>query len=117
MLAGTAVGTVSSRSIVEPIRWYFNRSGHSEASFVQATCDDVNILQKQISCTDIRGEKIQLGYDYLVLAVGAEPATFNIPGVKENAMFMKVRKEQTNIPYCCIIVDLFWKFTNLLPYF
>ncbi len=28
-------------------------------------------------------------YDYLVFAVGAEVQTFNIPGVRENACFMK----------------------------
>ena len=28
-------------------------------------------------------------YDYLVYAVGAETQTFNIPGVRENACFMK----------------------------
>lgn len=28
-------------------------------------------------------------YDYLVMAVGAETQTFNIPGVKEHACFMK----------------------------
>ena len=28
-------------------------------------------------------------FDYLVYAVGAETQTFNIPGVKENACFMK----------------------------
>jgi len=28
-------------------------------------------------------------YDYLVYAVGAETQTFNIPGVKEHACFMK----------------------------
>lgn len=28
-------------------------------------------------------------YDYLVYAVGAEVQTFNIPGVKEHACFMK----------------------------
>lgn len=30
-----------------------------------------------------------LKYDYLVYAVGAETQTFNIPGVKEHACFMK----------------------------
>ena len=30
-----------------------------------------------------------LKYDYLVYAVGAETQTFNIPGVRENACFMK----------------------------
>lgn len=28
-------------------------------------------------------------YDQLVIAVGAEPATFNIPGVREHCMFIK----------------------------
>jgi NADH:ubiquinone reductase (non-electrogenic) len=28
-------------------------------------------------------------YDYLVVAVGAETQTFGIPGVQENAIFMK----------------------------
>ena len=28
-------------------------------------------------------------YDYLVYAVGAETQTFNIPGVREHALFMK----------------------------
>ena len=30
-----------------------------------------------------------LPYDHLVIGVGAEPNTFNIPGVKENAFFLK----------------------------
>ena len=30
-----------------------------------------------------------VSYDYLVFAVGAEVQTFNIPGVREHACFMK----------------------------
>ena len=67
-VAGTAVGTVSNQSIVEPIRWYFNRAGHSGASFVQATCDSVNLKNKCIRCTDIRGQPLDLHYDYLVVS-------------------------------------------------
>jgi NADH dehydrogenase FAD-containing subunit len=33
---------------------------------------------------DVRGDEIEIDYDYLVVAVGAEPATFNIPGTKCN---------------------------------
>ena len=33
--------------------------------------------------------EINLPYDHLVVAVGAEPATFGVPGVRENAVFMK----------------------------
>ena len=65
---------------MEPIRWYFDRSGHSEATFIQASCDNVNIEKQIVYGVDVRGEKIEIDYDYLVVAVGAEPATFGIPG-------------------------------------
>ena len=32
---------------------------------------------------------VNVPYDQLVIAIGAEPATFNIPGVRENCMFIK----------------------------
>ena len=39
----------------------------------------------------IKGEIVSttMPYDYLVYGVGAETQTFGIPGVKENACFMK----------------------------
>jgi len=101
LLAGTAVGTVSNRSIVEPIRWYFNRSGHSGASFLQATCEEVDLTKKTVTCTDIRGERVTVPYDYLVVSVGAEPATFGIPGVKEHATFMKEVEDGMKVPFWC----------------
>jgi NADH:ubiquinone reductase (non-electrogenic) len=33
--------------------------------------------------------KQTVNYDYLVVACGAENATFNIPGVREHACFLK----------------------------
>ena len=68
-------------SIIEPIRWYFNRAGHSNASFVQATCSNVDATKQTVYGVDVRGDEIEIDYDYLVVAVGAEPATFNIPGI------------------------------------
>lgn len=43
---------------------------------------DNSAIQGTVSSTKIH-------YDYLVMAVGAEVQTFNIPGVKEHACFMK----------------------------
>ena len=34
----------------------------------------------------------QIQYDVAVVAVGEQPATFNVPGVRENCYFMKVRE-------------------------
>ena len=43
---------------------------------------DTSEIQGLVSTTTIP-------YDYLVFAVGAEVQTFNIPGVREHACFMK----------------------------
>jgi NADH:ubiquinone reductase (non-electrogenic) len=90
LLAGTATGTVSSSSIIEPIRWYCE--SESGAKFVQAECTGVDVKGKVISCRGSDSSSVpsfSMPYDHLVIAVGAEPATFNIPGVKEHATFMK----------------------------
>lgn len=65
---------------MEPIRWYFNRAGHSNASFVQASCTGISTDKQVVYGLDISGKEVEIDYDYLVVAVGAEPATFNIPG-------------------------------------
>jgi NADH dehydrogenase FAD-containing subunit len=65
---------------MEPIRWYFNRAGHSNATFMQASCDRINVEQKIVYGVDVRGDEVGIDYDYLVVAVGAETATFNIQG-------------------------------------
>lgn len=97
LLAGTATGTVAASSIVEPIRWYTTRAGHAGANFVQAEVASVDPGAKRVSlelATAVSGPRaepaaLSLDYDYLVVAVGAEPATFGIPGVKEHAHFIK----------------------------
>lgn len=95
LLAGTATGTVAHSSIVEPIRWYCQRTNHDGASFVQAECSSVDVKKKRITCkvTSAAATKpvpaLQLDYDYLIIAVGAEPVTFGIPGVKEHTRFLK----------------------------
>lgn len=76
--------TTSNTSIMEPIRWYFNRCGHQNATFIQASCNEIDIKKQTLYAVDIRGEKVEVEYDYLVVAVGAEPATFGIPGRQIN---------------------------------
>jgi NADH:ubiquinone reductase (non-electrogenic) len=46
---------------------------------------------QSVDNSEIKGEiySTTIPYDYLVYAVGAEVQTFNIPGVKEHACFMK----------------------------
>lgn len=96
LLAGTATGTVSSSSIVEPIRWFCDRVGHGGARYIQADCTSIDPHTKRLSCTipaathtPLTPSTLALEYDYLVISVGAEPATFNIPGVREHTRFIK----------------------------
>lgn len=100
LLAGTATGTVGHHSIIEPIRWYCSNKLNSDGSgvnFVQAECQDILVKDKKIVCRSNNASHssknhavdFSIPYDHLVIAVGAEPATFNIPGVKENTFKMK----------------------------
>merc|ERR1719447_2470826 len=41
------------------------------------------------------GNKYTIEYDKLVIGVGFQPNDFNIPGVKENALFMKETADAT----------------------
>ncbi|KAF9525269.1 pyridine nucleotide-disulfide oxidoreductase-domain-containing protein [Crepidotus variabilis] len=100
LLAGTAVGTLEFRCAVEPVRKYT-----PEVTFYQAWCDDIDFSKKLLTCmpatkpvgteeqvetsTTHKGEPFTIKYDKLVIAVGAYSQTFNVPGVKEHAHFLK----------------------------
>lgn len=93
LLPSTTTGTVSVRSIIEPVRYYLKRSG-ADARFIEMEATSINPHSKTIHCIDVSEVKgkvseIDIDYDYLIVAVGAETATFNIPGVKEHSIFMR----------------------------
>ncbi|MBX7223589.1 MAG: FAD-dependent oxidoreductase [Blastocatellia bacterium] len=93
LLPSTTVGTIEFRSIIEPIRKV--RKG---IKFSQATCTAVNYEQRRIVCRTTEPEtEFTLDFDKLVIAVGAENNTFNIPGVRENALFLKELTDARNI--------------------
>jgi len=87
LLASASVGTLEFRCITEPVRQI--RSGFT---FYQATCDAIDFGKKELHLTasleDHRASST-LPYDQLVIACGAVPNTFGIPGVKEHAFFLK----------------------------
>ena len=55
--------------------------------FINDTIKNVD-FDKQILIT----EKDNVKYDYVIFAHGAQINTFNIPGVKENCLFLKTKK-------------------------
>ncbi|KIM41515.1 hypothetical protein M413DRAFT_445500 [Hebeloma cylindrosporum] len=102
LLASTAVGTLEFRTAIEPVRRYT-----PAVTFYQAWCDDIDFAHKALKCmpatrpsdAEPTGDPdaivpppenaFTLHYDKLIIAVGAYSQTFNIPGVKEHAHFLK----------------------------
>jgi NADH dehydrogenase len=94
LLAASAVGTVEPQSIVEPVR----RIARScLANYICAKVVDVNLIEGQVICESGQGREVSVEYDYLVIAVGAEVNTFNIPGVEGNATFLKHIRDARSI--------------------
>lgn len=78
---------------MEPIRSVL-RHKKAAVKFYEAECTKIDPVNKTISIDDnseIKGTSAttQVSYDKLVIAVGAENATFGIPGVREHSCFLK----------------------------
>ncbi|HEX2728770.1 MAG TPA: NAD(P)/FAD-dependent oxidoreductase [Rubrobacteraceae bacterium] len=81
MLAGCISSDIDSNNVAQPLRRALIRLG---ASFRRAEVESVD-FEKQ--CVTAEGREFP--YDHLVLALGAEPAYFGIPGVEQHAISIK----------------------------
>lgn len=89
MLPSATVGTLESRSLVEPIRRILSRiHGH----FIRASAEEVCFNEKlvEVSQMDTNGQKVHfyVPYDKLVVAVGSVTNPHGVKGL-ENAFFLK----------------------------
>eukprot|EP00933_Yihiella_yeosuensis_P037423 TRINITY_DN31359_c0_g1_i1.p1 TRINITY_DN31359_c0_g1~~TRINITY_DN31359_c0_g1_i1.p1 ORF type:complete len:437 (-),score=65.04 TRINITY_DN31359_c0_g1_i1:103-1368(-) len=94
MLASSALGTVNQRSICQPVRPVIASKG-PEARYYESHVTAVNRDTKEVVCKSPGGEKYSIPYDKLIVGVGFQPNDFNIPGVKEHALFMKETADAT----------------------
>ena len=120
LLASTAVGTLEFRTTLESVR-----ARSSGVEFFQGWADDVNFNEKRLQIEEAtsrdskspariqnpkssqepaitskptkQGRLFDLKYDKLVVAVGCYSQTFNTPGVRENAFFLKDVSDARNI--------------------
>ncbi|KAJ7549001.1 hypothetical protein O6H91_07G036000 [Diphasiastrum complanatum] len=94
LLPNVTSGTVEAHSITEPVR-RIARNRKKSIKFYEAECLHIDAANKTASCRDmsdvhVKGkEDFTLEYDLLVIALGAQPNTFGIPGVKEHCHFLK----------------------------
>lgn len=85
LLPSTTVGTIEFRSIIEPIR-----HARKDLRFYHASCTELDAAQNVVKCRGVAdGHLFEIGFDILVIAVGAISNTFNVPGVAEHALFLK----------------------------
>ncbi|KAI1760138.1 FAD/NAD(P)-binding domain-containing protein [Hypoxylon sp. FL1150] len=104
LLAGTAVGTLEFRAVLEPVRRLgldqFHQGWADDIDFARKTIrveanisDDLasrtRLIMKRISDPPEKGPMFDIEYDKLVIAVGAYSQTFGIEGVREHANFLR----------------------------
>jgi NADH:ubiquinone reductase (non-electrogenic) len=93
LLPSCTTGTIEHRSIMEPIRNIL-RHKKAKVKFYEAEATKIDYEKKIVYAKDdseIKGDTMttEVPFDMLVVGVGAENATFGIPGVREHACFLK----------------------------
>ncbi|KAH8178677.1 pyridine nucleotide-disulfide oxidoreductase domain-containing protein [Sarocladium implicatum] len=93
LLPSCTTGTIEHRSIMEPVRAIL-RHKKAAVRFYEAEASSIDPERKVIKVFDnseIKGatSETEIPYDMLVVGVGAENATFGIPGVREHSCFLK----------------------------
>ncbi len=92
LLPSTTVGTLEFRSILSPLRKMGN------ATFQLLEAHSVDRARRVVAgVSPIDGTPIELEYDDLVIAVGAVPGTFGVPGVADHALFLKEVRDARRI--------------------
>lgn len=82
MVAGIISSDVETKNVAQPLRRALIQFG---SSFRRAELESVDFEQKVLKASG----GLEFPYDHLVLALGADPAFFGIPGVEEHSISMK----------------------------
>ncbi|CAD2213134.1 NADH dehydrogenase [Angomonas deanei] len=98
LLPQTTTGTLEFRSVCEPITNIQPALSKPPHQFYRSFIYDVDFEQREVSCvgvgvvgatSDVPAKSFKIKYDYLLMAHGARPNTFNIPGVEDQAFFLR----------------------------
>ncbi|KAG5490694.1 hypothetical protein JKF63_00816 [Porcisia hertigi] len=106
LLPQTTTGTLEFRSVCEPITNIQPSLANPPHRFIRSVIYDVDFDKKLVQCVGVGvvggSENVPVNtfsveYDYLIMAYGALPNTFNIPGVEEKAFFLREVNEARGI--------------------
>lgn len=99
LLASASVGTLEFRDITEPLA--SARNNNEDYHYLNASVKLIDKQRKIVEChTEYINEKpFELKYDKLVVAVGCDVNTMGVPGVQENALFLKELRDARWIRY------------------
>ncbi|KAJ9618957.1 NADH:ubiquinone oxidoreductase [Taxawa tesnikishii (nom. ined.)] len=109
LLPSCTTGTIEHRSIMEPVR-NFLRHKKAAVKFYEAEATKIDYEKRVVYVNDeseIKGatSTTEIPFDMLVVGVGAENATFGIPGVREHSCFLKevndAQRIRKRIMDCC----------------
>jgi NADH dehydrogenase len=82
MVAGIISSDVETKNVAQPLRRALIQFG---ASFRRAELESIDFEHKVLKASG----GLEFPYDHLVLALGADPAFFGIPGVEKHSISMK----------------------------
>ncbi|EHA19903.1 hypothetical protein ASPNIDRAFT_178085 [Aspergillus niger ATCC 1015] len=92
LLPSCAIGMLEGRSLTEPIRRILSKE-HGSVKFCKASVSKIDYANRVVHINS--NDKVS--FDLLVVGIGAENATFGIPGVKEHACFLKELEDAREI--------------------
>ncbi|WP_406283685.1 NAD(P)/FAD-dependent oxidoreductase [Embleya sp. NBC_00896] len=87
-LPEAAAGSISPRHVVVPLRRVLPK-----AEIVNGRVTSVDHDRKVALVEPLAGESYELGFDYIVIALGSISRTFPIPGLAENGIGLKTIEE------------------------
>ncbi|HEX4114584.1 MAG TPA: NAD(P)/FAD-dependent oxidoreductase [Solirubrobacteraceae bacterium] len=90
LLPGTAGGTLDPRHVVVPLRSQLRRTGLLIGSVTGAHPESRTLLVRRVD-----GERLELSYDQLLVALGSVSRTLPIPGLAEHATGLKSLSDAT----------------------
>ncbi|WP_369275715.1 NAD(P)/FAD-dependent oxidoreductase [Streptomyces sp. R11] len=92
LLVGVASSTVEARHVSAPVR-----AGLGHASFLHGRVASIDTQTRNAYVCAGKEGMLRVPYDQLVLAVGAVPHFFDLPGVGEHAFAMKSVEDATKL--------------------